>query len=130
MRSYAVDGIRLDLKVDHAPVSVNVAMPIGLIVNELLTNAFKYAFVGRESGTITLRCLHENETDYGIMVADDGLGLPEGMSWPVPGKLSALIVQTLRENAESTDIVVDSAPGSGTRVTICFVRKTPVTKIN
>jgi two-component sensor histidine kinase len=47
MHTYAVDGIRLDLKVDHAPVSINVAMPVGLLVNELLTNAFKYAFGGR-----------------------------------------------------------------------------------
>ena len=47
MHTYAVEGIRLDLKVDHAPASINVAMPAGLLVNELLTNAFKYAFAGR-----------------------------------------------------------------------------------
>jgi two-component sensor histidine kinase len=41
MHAYAVDGIRLDLKVDHSPASVNIALPLGLIVNELLTNAFK-----------------------------------------------------------------------------------------
>ena len=61
MHTYAVDGIRLDLKVDHAPISINVAMPVGLLVNELLTNAFKHAFSERESGTITVRCLHEHE---------------------------------------------------------------------
>lgn len=48
MHTYGVDGIRLDLKVDHAMASINVAMPVGLIVNELMTNAFKYAFKGRE----------------------------------------------------------------------------------
>jgi len=47
MHAYAIDGIRLDLKVDHAVASINVAMPVGLIVNELMTNAFKYAFKGR-----------------------------------------------------------------------------------
>ena len=92
MHTYAVDGIRLDLKVDHAPASVNVAMPVGLIVNELLTNAFKYAFAGRGSGTLTVRCLHEKDTKYRIVVADDGVGLPEGTTWPVPGKLGTLIV--------------------------------------
>jgi hypothetical protein len=35
MHTYAVDGIRLDLKVEHAPVSINIAMPVGLLVNEL-----------------------------------------------------------------------------------------------
>jgi two-component sensor histidine kinase len=44
--------IRLDLKVDHALVSINVAMPVSLLVNELLTNAFKHAFNGREGGVI------------------------------------------------------------------------------
>ena len=57
MRSYAVEGIRLDLKVDAYPVSVNVAMPTGLVVNELLTNALKHAFTGRDRGTITLHSL-------------------------------------------------------------------------
>jgi len=40
-----------------------VAMPVGLLVNELLTNAFKYAFEGRDSGTLTVRCLQERN-DY------------------------------------------------------------------
>jgi PAS domain S-box-containing protein len=124
MHTYAVDGIRLDLKVDHALTSVNIAMPVGLLVNELLTNAFKYAFAGKHTGIITIRCLHEAENSYQIVVADDGLGLPEGCTWPVPGKLSALILQTLRENAP-INFKVETAPGKGMRVTIDFKHKTP-----
>jgi PAS domain S-box-containing protein len=48
MQAHAVEGIRLDLKVDAWPVSVNVAMPTGLVVNELLTNSLKHAFTGRD----------------------------------------------------------------------------------
>jgi two-component sensor histidine kinase len=129
MQAHGVDGIRVDMKLDHAMASINVAMPLGLLVNELLTNSFKYAFAGRGTGTITLRCLHENETKYRVIVADDGIGLPEGMIWPVPGKLGALIVQTLRENA-TTDISVESAPGAGTRVTITFQHKAKLPKPN
>jgi two-component sensor histidine kinase len=101
-------------------------MPIGLIVNELLTNAFKYAFNGRGTGTITLRCLHEDGRTYRIVVADNGLGLPEGTQWPAPGKLSALIVQTLRENTQDATLVVDTAPGAGTRVVIGFIHEPQV----
>jgi PAS domain S-box-containing protein len=129
MRTYAVEGIRLDLKVDHAPISVNVAMPVGLLVNELLTNAFKYAFNGRDGGILTVRCLHEEKDRYRIVVADDGIGLPEGVTWPVPGKLGALIVQSLRENA-NTDLKVETAPGKGTRVTIDIVHKVTPPKPN
>ena len=129
VHTYAVDGIRLDLKVDHAPVSVNVAMPVGLLVNELLTNAFKYAFNGKESGTITLRCLHESEDNYRVVVADDGIGFPEDTTWPAPGKLGALILQSLRENA-MIDFTVESAPGNGTRATINLVHKAALRKSN
>jgi len=127
MHTYAVDGIRLDLKVDHAPVSVNVAMPVGLLVNELLINSFKYAFDGRDRGVITVRCLHENEDRYQVVVADDGIGLVEDATWPVPGKLGALILQSLRENVP-TDFKLESARGRGMRVTIEFRHKVPLSK--
>jgi len=120
MKAHAVEGTRLDVKVEAAPVSINIAMPVGLAVNELLINAFKYAFVGRESGVITLQCLRPDPDSYRVVVADDGIGLPEGMTWPREGKLGALIMQTLRENAK-TDLKVESTPGSGTRVSISFV---------
>ncbi len=123
MHTYATDGFRLDLKVDRAMASINVAMPVGLIVNELMTNAFKYAFKGRETGTITIRCLHEDEISYQIVVADDGVGLPEGKDWPIPGKLGALLLQALRENAKNTAVKVETAPEKGTRVTISFEHK-------
>jgi PAS domain S-box-containing protein len=129
MQAHGVDGISVDMKLDHAMASINVAMPLGLLVNELLTNSFKYAFAGRHTGTITLRCLHENETKYRVIVADDGIGLPEGMMWPLPGKLGSLIVQTLRENA-TTDLAVESAPGRGMRVTITLQHKAKLPRPN
>jgi len=120
LRSHAVEGIRLDLKVDAYPVSVNVAMPTGLVVNELLTNALKHAFVGRDGGTITLHSLSDGH-GCRVIVADNGVGLPEGVKWPKRGKLSALIVQSLRENAKA-HLEVESYQGQGMRVTIVFTR--------
>lgn len=125
VNTYAADGIRLDLKVDHAPTSVNIALPVGLVVNELLTNSFKHAFGGRGSGVITIECLRSHEDRYRVVVADDGAGLPEGVVWPIPGKIGALMVQTLRENT-TTDVNVETAPGEGVRVTMSFNHKTPV----
>jgi len=120
MHAHAVEGIRLDLKVDAYPVSVNVAMPTGLVVNELLTNALKHAFVGRDRGTITLHSLADS-SGCRVMIADDGIGLPAGVEWPKPGKLGALIVRSLRQNANA-DLKVESGPEKGTRVTILFTR--------
>ncbi len=120
MQAHAVEGIRLDMKLDTWPVSVNVAMPAGLVVNELLTNSLKHAFAGREGGTIKLHGLID---DYGchIIIADDGVGLPHGTIWPKPGKLGAIIVQSLRQNA-SAKVIVTSSPGNGMSVTISFAK--------
>ena len=120
MRSHAIEGIRLDLKADVFLVSVNVALPAGLVVNELLMNALKHAFAGRDGGTITLHCLTDAK-GCRVVVADDGVGLPEGVAWPRRGKLSSLIVQSLWENAGAS-LELASPPGKGTRVTISFTR--------
>src|SRR5687767_13046937 len=120
MRAHAPEGIRLDLKVDTWPVSVNVAMPTGLVVNELLTNALKHAFVGRDGGTITLHSLVE-AGGCRVVVADDGVGLAADDAWPRPGKLGTMIVQSLRQNAKAK-LDVRSTPGVGMRVTIFFER--------
>lgn len=120
MLAHAVEGIRLDLKVDAWPVSINVAMPTGLVVNELLTNSLKHAFGGREGGTITLQSL-VNDTGCKVIVADDGVGLPDGVEWPVPGKMTALIVQSLKQNA-GAHLSIKSTPNGGMQATILFTR--------
>ena len=120
MRAHAVEGIHLDLQVDTWPVSVNVAMPAGLVVNELLTNALKHAFDKGNGGTISLHSIVD-DTGCRVTIADDGVGLAADAPWPKPGKLSAMIVQSLRQNAKA-QLEVESSPGNGMRVTIFFAR--------
>lgn len=120
MRAHALEGIRLDMQVDTWAVSIDVAMPAGLVVNELMTNALKHAFVGRNGGTIRLQCTNLS-SGCRVVVADDGVGLPPGTTWPRPGKLSALIVRSLQQNAKA-HIEIQSAPGQGSQVTIVFSR--------
>ena len=121
MQAHAVEGIRLNLKVDTWPVSINVAMPTGLVVNELMTNALKHAFVGRDGGTITVSSL-VNDTGCRVVIADDGVGLPDGETWPQSGKLGAVIAQSLKQNAKAT-LEIYSAPNEGTRIEIFFARE-------
>lgn len=120
MATHAVNGITLDLRVDTYMVSVNVAMPTGLVVNELLTNSLKHAFHGREHGVITLHSEVDGDRCK-ITVADDGVGLPLGETWPKRGRLGALIATSLKENAGAR-FDVTSDPSMGTAVTISFER--------
>ena len=121
VRAHASSGVTLDLKMGYCPVSINVAMPAGLLVNELLANTFKYAFEGRETGTISLECLREDDERYRIIFADNGVGFARGTTWPTPGKLGALILQTLRENTRELSFQLMSEPGEGARKTIEFI---------
>jgi two-component sensor histidine kinase len=128
MRAHAVEGIRLDLKVDTWLVSLDIAMPVGLVVNELLTNALKHAFQGRDGGVITLHSTTDAGGGCRIVVADDGIGLPQGCAWPRSGKLSALIVRSLLQNAIA-QMDVRSAPGEGMRVEIAFGWAEPARRV-
>jgi len=119
MRAHAMEGIHLDLQVDTWLVSLDVAMPVGLVVNELLTNALKHAFQGRPGGLISLHCTTDSRGGCQVVVADDGIGLPHGYTWPKPGKLSALIVKSLLQNA-AAQMNVKSAPEQGMQVEITF----------
>ncbi|TPG16456.1 PAS domain-containing protein [Sphingomonas koreensis] len=121
MEAHAVEGVRLELSVDAWPCSINVAMPTGLVVNELMTNSLKHAFAGRDRGVISLSSLVDDK-GCRVIVADDGVGLPDDASWPQSGKLGAVIAQSLRQNAKAI-LEVHSAPGEGVRVEIFFARE-------
>jgi two-component sensor histidine kinase len=119
MQASAVPGVEIDLQAGYCPMSINVAMPAGLLVNEMLTNALKYAFVGRSSGQLKLICKCEDGR-VSVVVSDDGVGLGENQEWPSPRKLGALILQTLKENARNVVFRAESIRGQGTWFTLMF----------
>ena len=69
--------ILVEDRIEDLQVSAKLSLPVGIIVNELITNSLKYAFEGRDSGTITLTVCREDDAYLRIEVADDGNGLPE-----------------------------------------------------
>jgi PAS domain S-box-containing protein len=114
MRSHGTEGIRLEINVENCPISVNVAMPAGLVVNEVITNSFKHACPDDNGGTITSSCLRSGE-HYQVSVEDDGVGLPVGTTWPDEGKISDLMVRSLRENS-GADLRVEAGANGGVRI--------------
>lgn len=71
--NYKKQQITIHQHIDNASLDVSMMIPLGLIINELLTNAFKYAFEGRESGQIWVQ-LHVRGSDLHVSVRDDGVG--------------------------------------------------------
>jgi two-component sensor histidine kinase len=119
MEVNAMPGVELDIEAGFCPLSINIAMPAGLLINEMLTNALKYAFVGRSGGQLKLICKQESGR-VTVVVSDGGIGLGEHQEWPSPRKLGALILQTLKENARNVVFRAESIRGQGTWFTLIF----------
>jgi two-component sensor histidine kinase len=71
-------NIRLttNITIEKRKINIDSAIPLGLLINELLTNAYKHAFRGRQSGEITVS-LSENDAYCILSVKDNGVGLPD-----------------------------------------------------
>ncbi len=98
-RSYKVNSsaIRLNLQVESVPMNLDVAIPCGLIINELVSNAFKYAFPGGESGEITVRFAEEGGQALQLTVKDTGVGIPANENPEKSESLGLKLVRSLTE---------------------------------
>jgi PAS domain S-box-containing protein len=81
MRSHAHDGILLELDIEPIQFNIDTAIPCGLIVNELLSNALKHAFPDRKQGIIRIRLKSETINTYLLIVSDNGVGLRIAVSY-------------------------------------------------
>lgn len=70
--------VSLNMDVDYLMLDINTSLPLGLIVNELVSNSLKYAFPDDRNGCVTVR-FHMDHDTYILEVGDDGVGLPEDL---------------------------------------------------
>jgi PAS domain S-box-containing protein len=114
-RSLAPTGVtvRSMVTADDVVVPVDVALPCGLIVNELVSNVLKYAFVGRADGRLSVS-LSRVGTDVSLTVTDDGAGMPAA---PRDGSIGMRLVESLARQLDGT-FMLDAS--DGVRVEIRF----------
>ena len=62
---------------ESVPINIDYAVPLGLVINEIVTNAVKHAFPGKRSGSICLSIKKKQDDEIVLVVGDDGVGLPE-----------------------------------------------------
>lgn len=75
--------------------------PLGIILNELMTNAFKYAFEGRLTGKLYITTSHKNGT-VRLQITDDGCGLPDNFDQVSSGSFGLTLVQMLAQQLKGT----------------------------
>lgn len=103
--------IRIISDISDIPVSIDMAVPVSLIVNELFTNAFKYAFPDGRQGTIRIAAVRSPEGPGQIIVEDDGIGLPDNFSLQTVQSLGMQLISALTEQIGGT-LDVQSPPGT------------------
>jgi len=97
--SYGLDSnrITLSLKVKEVQLPLNAAIPCGLIVNELVTNAFKHAFPGTRRGAIAIELADDGQGWIDLTASDDGIGLPSGLDLETTTSLGLQLVSLLTD---------------------------------
>ncbi|MDF2437882.1 MAG: domain S-box [Bacteroidota bacterium] len=109
--------IKLNLDIQNVFLNLDLAIPCGLIINEIISNALKYAFVDKSADCeIVVKMILENE-DLILVVGDNGRGLPKEIDYRNTQSLGLQLVVTLTDQLNGT-IEMDSK--NGTKYTIIF----------
>ncbi len=118
-RSYSAGAGQVAMDVDVAPVflSLDVSIPCGLIISELVTNALKYAFPQGKGGKLFVGLHSESGDRYSLIVRDDGIGFPNEVDFQNTDSLGLQLVMTLTEQLDG-DISLQK--GDGTEFRISF----------
>ncbi len=115
-------GVRLALDMEPVSLSVNAAVPSGLILNELVSNALKHAFRGRTGGEVAVSLRGGADGGVCLRVRDNGTGLPPDLDWRQADSLGLRLVQILAGQLRAT---VEVSGGEGTEFAVTFRGRKP-----
>jgi two-component sensor histidine kinase len=110
--AYAIDTeLDPDIRIHVPTLSVDTLIPLGLLINEVISNSLKYAFKGRRKGVILVHLEGDEHSGLHLRIGDDGVGLPDRSRWERPQSLGMELIQTLAGQLNTT---VSLVPGPGT----------------
>jgi len=121
LRSHAVPSslVHVDVKLVPVGLPVDIAVPCGLILNELVSNSLAHAFPDGRKGTITIELERRPEVDE-LVVHDDGIGLPADLDVRAGATLGLRLIRTLADQIDA-ELLVQS--DSGTKVSLRIPRQ-------
>jgi two-component sensor histidine kinase/sensor domain CHASE-containing protein len=119
LHSYGTDrsAIRVVLDIDHTGLGMDSAVPCGLIINELVSNSFKHAFPGGRRGEVRIAMSRHDGDKITLVVADNGVGLPENLDFPNTESLGLQLVVTLVDQLRGS---ITLSRDAGTKLTVVF----------
>ncbi len=110
---FASDSKRILLveRLEPAEVLIDTAVPCGLIINELITNAFKYAFPGDSKGEITIGISSSEERTIELVIRDNGCGFPDGFDINSEDTMGLQIVTNIVKYQLNGSVECINSPG-------------------
>jgi len=117
--SYGVSAERIHLRtdLDKLYLSLDAAVPCGLIINELVSNSLKYAFPDGREGEVRISLRQNADGTAQLIVADNGVGLKADVDWVNTRSLGLRLVRTLAEQLGAT---IELHTNTGTEVQLAF----------
>jgi PAS domain S-box-containing protein len=95
-------GIIFETQVDDVSLEMDRAVPFGLLLNELISNAMKHAFPGRQTGTIKIELAATDPNQLTLTVSDNGIGIPAGVNIQQPTSMGLQLVNGLARQLDAT----------------------------
>ena len=111
------ENIQFDYQIDDAYLPMDIAIPCGLIINELISNSFKYAFVNKSNGIISIHFKNVKEDEFMLTVSDNGVGIPAEVNI---FKTKSLGMKILHKLVQQIDGEIKSDFTNGTKFIINF----------
>ncbi|MBD2496991.1 histidine kinase dimerization/phosphoacceptor domain -containing protein [Nostoc sp. FACHB-280] len=108
--------IKLKIQVNNASLDIETAIPCGLIINELVSNALKYAFPNQSTGEIIVSLEQTDHYNLILIIQDNGVGLPQDFDPKHTKTLGIILVQGLVKQLRGT-IEVHSQQGTKFKIT-------------
>jgi len=111
------DRIHFKLQIARLELSLTHSIPLGLILNEAITNSIKYAFPDHRKGEVTIKLLRQTDHHFLLYIADDGIGLPPDFNTHA-GSMGMSLMRGLSEDIGGSFAIENT---EGTKIKVAFV---------
>ncbi|MHA1395680.1 MAG: sensor histidine kinase, partial [Promethearchaeota archaeon] len=112
--------IKINLDLEEIHLDLNKAIPFGMLLNEIITNALKHAFPGKNKGELSIRLYRDGNKRIRLYVADNGNGIPEDVDLNNPETMGLQLINDLTHQLDG-EIKIKS--DNGTRINLIFPEK-------
>jgi len=109
-----MEKVRFEKDIKKTIIDINKAVPLGLILNELITNALKHAFPDDREGEVKIKFAKKGSR-YDLMISDDGIGFPKDLDFRKAESMGLVLITSLVNQIDG-EIKLDRSKGASFKI--------------